>query len=123
MFLPNRSVQQEKEQRARYYKRVEELTQQRFASQEMNDACCISVQEVVCGDPACSPVDTVVSLTFDSYVLLYMIMLYSTMMLYHHRRRQGKRRMTLMMQCTMQAMRRKSVHSISMHFSTSSQHQ
>jgi hypothetical protein len=68
MFLPERSVQLEREERMRNYKKVEELTQQRFASQEMNEACCISVSEVACGDPQCSPIDTIVSLTFDSYV-------------------------------------------------------
>lgn len=65
MFLPGRSVEQERQQKQTHYQRVEELIRQTFDSKQIDDACTITVQEVACGDPACSPIDTIVCLTFN----------------------------------------------------------
>jgi hypothetical protein len=66
MFLPGRSVDQEKAVRQAAYKNIEEWSKGIIDSPPVQQACLISVQEVQCGDPNCSPIDTVVTLTFDS---------------------------------------------------------
>lgn len=66
MFLPGRSVDQEKAVRQAAYQKIEEWSKELIESEPVRQACIISVQEVQCGDPNCAPIDTVVTLTFDS---------------------------------------------------------
>jgi hypothetical protein len=40
-------------------------------SETIRNACIISIQEIICGDPSCAPVDTVVVFTFEEYVHFY----------------------------------------------------
>jgi D-alanine-D-alanine ligase-like ATP-grasp enzyme len=66
MFLPGRNVQQEREDRQREYRRIEEWSKSLIVNDVIRQACEISVQEIQCGDPNCAPVDTVVTIAFES---------------------------------------------------------
>ena len=68
MFLPDRSIVDEKEKRQQLYKQIEEYCTSLIESNDVKESCIISVQEVVCGDPECAPIDTMITLSFPSYV-------------------------------------------------------
>jgi hypothetical protein len=66
MFLPGRSVDDEKAVRQAAYHKIEEWSKKLIESETVRQACLISVQEVQCGEPNCAPIDTIVTLSFDS---------------------------------------------------------
>jgi hypothetical protein len=70
MFLPGRSIEEEKLQRQRLYQQIEQWCSSLIISDAIKESCIISVQEVVCGDPKCAPIDTMITLSFPSYVFL-----------------------------------------------------
>ena len=72
MFLPDRSLVDEKEKRQKSYQQIEAYCSSLIESNEIKDACIISVQEVVCGDPQCAPIDTMITLSFPSYVSFHL---------------------------------------------------
>ena len=69
MFLPDRSIADEKQKRQQTYKQIEENCISLIESEAVKEKCIISVQEVVCGDPQCAPIDTMITVSFPSYVL------------------------------------------------------
>ena len=93
MFLPNRSVNQEKEARRVAYQQIEadcksllvkagaaaaaaavatsDHNNNNVNNNKLQEACTISVQEVQCGDPNCAPIDTMVTFMFARYVCMY----------------------------------------------------
>jgi hypothetical protein len=70
MFLPGRSVDDEKATRQAFYKQIEEWCTSLIESEIVRQSCLITVQEVICGDPQCAPIDTIVSISFESYVFV-----------------------------------------------------
>jgi hypothetical protein len=65
MFLPGRSVTAEKEALQKAYKKIEVLCLSFLPDDAaLRDACTISAQEVQCGDPDCSPIDTMITIMF-----------------------------------------------------------
>jgi hypothetical protein len=69
MFLPE-SVDETKladERRKLAYKKIEEWSLELIPENIRSDAQ-ISSQEVICGDPECSPIDTAVTIIFTRYV-------------------------------------------------------
>lgn len=69
MFLPENAAQgntAEKERKAAF-KKIEEWSLKLIPEPLRNDVT-ISVQEVQCGDPQCSPIDTAIAVVFDRYV-------------------------------------------------------
>ena len=64
MFLPGRSVQDEKAKLQQAYKKIEAMCTN-LLPPPLRAACTISAQEVQCGDPQCAPIDTMVTLQFD----------------------------------------------------------
>lgn len=66
MFLPNRSYDEEKKQRQKIYQELEDKCNSLITSDEIKSACMITIQEVVCNTPECSPVDTVITFVFES---------------------------------------------------------
>ena len=82
MFLPDRSIADEKEKRQQAYKQIEEYCTSLIESNSIKEACIISVQEVACGDPQCSPIDTMITLSFPSYVS-FLTFCYSPQKIYH----------------------------------------
>jgi hypothetical protein len=77
MFLPERSLVEEKEKRQRTYKQIEENCMSLIESDPIKESCIISVQEVVCGDPQCAPIDTLITVSFPSYVFFMFSMLFN----------------------------------------------
>jgi hypothetical protein len=76
MFLPGRSLDDEKVKRQKAYKDVEDMCSSLIVSDTIRQACIISVQEVVCGDPSCAPIDTMITLSFESYVIYIFTIIY-----------------------------------------------
>lgn len=66
MFLPGRSVDEEKAVRQAAFKKIEDWSKELIEVDAVRQACLISAQEVQCGDPNCSPIDTLVTLTFEA---------------------------------------------------------
>jgi hypothetical protein len=68
MFLPGRSVEDEKKKLQLAYKKIEEYCLQLMPEDPpaIRDECTISAQEVQCGDPQCAPIDTMITLLFKS---------------------------------------------------------
>lgn len=50
------------------YRRIEEWGLQLITNPILRQACMLSVQEVICGDPNCAPVDTIIAFTYEKYV-------------------------------------------------------
>jgi hypothetical protein len=73
MFLPDRSLADEKERKQKSYKQIEEYCTSLIESNAIKESCIISVQEVVCGDPQCAPIDTMITLSFPSYVPFFLL--------------------------------------------------
>lgn len=67
MFMPGRNAQKELQEKQQLYRRVEGMAENLIPEAIRKD-CTVSVQEVQCGDPQCSPIDVVVTLMFDRYV-------------------------------------------------------
>ncbi|GMH59755.1 hypothetical protein TrRE_jg4551 [Triparma retinervis] len=67
MFLPdNDGVKKEDELEKRVHlKRVEDLIISRLPPHTVSTAS-VSVQEIICGDPSCAPIDTAVLIMFDN---------------------------------------------------------
>ena len=84
MFLPTRIIQLELQEKQRQYRRVEELVNQLLPT-EYQTECTISVQEVQCGDPQCAPIDTVVTILFERYVLSLVALLLTCVSTLDHR--------------------------------------
>ena len=78
MFLPDSNHKDDKEERKAACTRVEELTLEQVP-EELRETLQISVQEVQCGDPDCSPIDTAITFIFNRQVVLLYI---STMILH-----------------------------------------
>jgi hypothetical protein len=70
MFLPSNvdAQKQEAEIRKAAFKSIEAWSME-FIPEEIRKEAYVSVQEVVCGDPQCSPIDTAVTITFARYVV------------------------------------------------------
>jgi hypothetical protein len=68
MFMPGRNIQQELAEKQAHYRRLEGLVEELIPSQ-MQAECTISIQEMQCGDPSCSPIDTVITLLFERYAM------------------------------------------------------
>ena len=71
MFLPDnlrdQSREQEQARRKKAYVQVEQWAAELIPT-DIRTGVQISVQEVKCGDPECSPVDTAVAVLFPRYV-------------------------------------------------------
>jgi hypothetical protein len=67
MFLPGVDSQQQKEVKRQAFRRIEQWCEAQLPEHVRPD-CMVSVQEVVCGDPSCAPIDTAVTLSFKRYV-------------------------------------------------------
>jgi len=71
MFLPENATgpganQAEKDRKAAF-KSIEEWSLQLIPEPLRKDVT-VSVQEIQCGDPQCSPIDTAIAIVFDRYV-------------------------------------------------------
>jgi hypothetical protein len=68
MFLPDASSLNEKkiadERRKEAFRNIEKWSLE-LIPEAIRDAAVISAQEVVCGDPECSPIDTAISIVFQ----------------------------------------------------------
>ena len=65
MFLPGRNAEEERHALQTEYRRVERICVELLPSDPaLREASNISVQEVQCGDPDCSPIDTIVTIMF-----------------------------------------------------------
>lgn len=71
MFLPGNAGAKADEDIARKkgYKNIEEWSLEEMPAEIRGDAL-VSVQEFVCGDPECAPIDTAVTISFKRYVAL-----------------------------------------------------
>ena len=69
MFLPGRSIDDEKQQRNKIYQQIEQWCISLILNETIQQSIMISIQEVKCGDPTCAPIDTIVSISFPSYVV------------------------------------------------------
>ena len=72
MFLPE-SVDETKvadERRKLAYKHIEEWSLE-LVPENIRSDVTISSQEVICGDPECSPIDTAVTIIFTRYVYVF----------------------------------------------------
>eukprot|EP00980_Cylindrotheca_fusiformis_P014454 scaffold3857_cov127-Cylindrotheca_fusiformis.AAC.11 len=67
MFLPGNqeALKKEEKERKAAYKRIEEWSMDIIPAELRKDAS-ISVQEIQCGDPECAPIDTAVTIFFES---------------------------------------------------------
>lgn len=68
MFLPDAAALNEKkvadERRKEAFRNIEKWSLE-LIPEAIRDAAVISAQEVVCGDPECSPIDTAISIVFQ----------------------------------------------------------
>lgn len=65
MFMPGRNAEEERQELHKEYRRVESICLELLPlDPAIREASTISVQEVVCGDPECSPIDTIVTIMF-----------------------------------------------------------
>ncbi len=71
MFLPDNQASKEKEDEDRKaaFKNIEAWSLEIIPTELRNDVS-VSVQEVQCGDPECSPIDTVVTIVYNRYVFM-----------------------------------------------------
>lgn len=67
MFLPNANAAAEKEAAKQMLAKVEGWSLE-IISEDLRKDVEVSVQEVQCGDPECSPIDTVITIVFHRYV-------------------------------------------------------
>ena len=69
MFLPENvnTALKEEEIRKAAFKNIEKWSSE-IIPPDIQPECVVSVQELLCGDPQCSPIDTAVTLTFARYV-------------------------------------------------------
>jgi len=65
MFLPGNNAKVDEAERKKGYKRIERWILEK-APTDIRDDCQVSVQEVACGDPKCSPIDTAITIMFPS---------------------------------------------------------
>lgn len=74
MFLPENAAQANnaEKQRKAAFKKIEEWSLQLIPEPLRNDVT-ISVQEIQCGDPQCSPIDTAIAVVFDRYVVEFYV--------------------------------------------------
>lgn len=66
MFLPGRDATKERLEKQQILNRVQGWAEE-LVPEAMREGCTVSVQEVVCGDPKCAPIDTLVTLFFQRY--------------------------------------------------------
>lgn len=66
MFLPENvsAALQAEEARKKAFANIEAWSAE-IIPENIRSECLVSVQELVCGDPQCSPVDTAITLTFS----------------------------------------------------------
>lgn len=76
MFDPNRNSIAEKKQKQELYKKIELMCKKLIENDTLREGCSISIQEVLCGDPNCAPVDTVIAFTFQKYVSMIEVLLF-----------------------------------------------
>jgi len=62
--MPGRDTSKEKEEKQAVFRNVEQIAESLIEEKFRKD-CHVSVQEIQCGDPQCSPIDTVVTIVFD----------------------------------------------------------
>ena len=71
MFLPENVVgpgaNLAEKQRKEAFKNIEQWSMN-IIPEPLRDDVTVSVQEIQCGDPQCSPVDTAISVVFNRYV-------------------------------------------------------
>mmetsp|Transcript_20358 Transcript_20358/g.22777 ORF Transcript_20358/g.22777 Transcript_20358/m.22777 type:complete len:228 (-) Transcript_20358:186-869(-) len=65
MFLPNNKADEEKKVKRSILDRIE-LWSLDLIEEEIRDAVQLAIQEVICGDPNCAPIDTIVTIVFNS---------------------------------------------------------
>ncbi|KAI2495530.1 hypothetical protein MHU86_18975 [Fragilaria crotonensis] len=65
MFLPNVNADAEKAALKEHCDRIERWALDIIPS-DIREEVVVSVQEVQCGDPECAPIDTVITVLFDS---------------------------------------------------------
>ena len=69
MFNPDASALNEKkladERRREAFKNIERWTLELIPS-DLREQAIVSTQEVVCGEPDCSPIDTAVAIVFEA---------------------------------------------------------
>lgn len=65
IWSSGRKQEDEKKQRAEAYKRIKAWAMQEIP-ENLQDGVIISVREVICGDPDCSPIDTAIAILFPS---------------------------------------------------------
>ena len=70
MFLPENvtgaAANKEKEKKEAF-KRIEEWSL-KIIPEPLRKDVTVSIQEIQCGDPQCSPIDTAIAVVFDRYV-------------------------------------------------------
>lgn len=70
MFLPENAggaAANAEKLRKEAFKRIEAWSLQ-FIPEPLRKDVTVSVQEIQCGDPQCSPIDTAIAVVFDRYV-------------------------------------------------------
>lgn len=72
MFLPKSNQEAEKAAKRTVLERVENWSLG-IIPQELRDDVQLTAQEMVCGDPSCSPIDTVITIVFNRYVEFILI--------------------------------------------------
>lgn len=68
MFLPNNNAQAEKDAQRECFNRIEGWCIDKIPENLRSEAV-VTVQEVQCGDPQCAPIDTLITILFNRYVL------------------------------------------------------
>jgi len=68
MFLPTNNAQAEKEALRVNFDKIEGWSVN-LIPENLRSEAMITVQEVQCGDPNCAPIDTLITLIFNRYVI------------------------------------------------------
>ena len=64
MFLPGRNQGQERKERRSAFSQIETWCLE-LVPDELRQQATLSVQEMLCGDPNCSPIDTAITILFE----------------------------------------------------------
>jgi hypothetical protein len=80
MFLPENinAKLQEEEVRKKAFANIETWSSE-IIPETIRPDCVVSVQELKCGDPECSPIDTAVTLTFSRYDFVGVLFVFGSM--------------------------------------------
>lgn len=75
MFLPENAAGADEAEKARKaaFKSIEQWSIQ-LIPEPLRKEVTVSIQEVQCGDPQCSPIDTAIAIVFNRYVEFYVLL-------------------------------------------------